>query len=829
MMMWKYCLMMIMMMISLMQALTPNFFVSQSSISCVYSRGSGYSDYQTHAGVMVLFKFFSAFLNLLSSIFGLEGLSEFSRQLPQNTYQAKKYIGHEGDCFKKYVSCPKCHYIYDMDICKCKMPDGTIQSRKCTFVKFPNHPMNAYRTKYCGGMLMKSVKTSSGTLALQPNQVFCYRSIIDALQALLEKPNFSKQCEVWRNRVVPYGTLSDVYDGRLWKEFLNPDGQPFLSLPYNFALALNIDWFQPFKRSVYSCGAMYITILNLPREERYMIENTILVGVIPGPREPKKTMNSYLTPLVRDLRFLWDGVELKTSLGTSVLVRAALLCLACDIPAARKVSGFMGHNAFHACSRCLKEFPTPKFGEKPDYSGFDRSQWQPRTNTIHRHHANKHRLCKTAQERADIERTHGLRYSLLADLPYYDMIRMCVVDPMHNLLLGTAHHVVSVWKQLGLLDLTEIQSRVDSFVTPSDVGRIPLKIASGFSQFTADQWRNWVLLYSLRSVKGMIPLQHYDCWLLFVKATYLLCRKSLTIQQVDQADQLLMEFCLTFERLYGKEHLNINLHLHGHLKECLLDFGPVYAFWLFGFERLNGILESYSTNSRDIPVQIMRRFLAGAECDVHNWPSEFISSFSPLLKPHTYSKGSLTSTSLEMALSSKVEICPIPPVYESTWETHQKMSLLPLISAITGLPQENFQILTLFNKIKAVSIGKFVLGSFNSRYKSSYMVIVSHPGCSNELHLARIEYIAKVGTVQPMTRTTSDFWVACVRFHFQHEYQAWFGGPNEVWSTALSPDCFFVPLDSIKCHVAFSKAEIDFGHDIQTVLVVSPLGHCQSL
>lgn len=84
-------------------------------------------------------------------------------------------------------------------------------------------------------------------------------------------------------------TLSD---GRIWAEFMNPDGQPFLSLPYNFALALNIDWFKPFKWSPYSCGAMYMTILNLPREERYIIENTILVGIIPGPHEPKKTMNS---------------------------------------------------------------------------------------------------------------------------------------------------------------------------------------------------------------------------------------------------------------------------------------------------------------------------------------------------------------------------------------------------------------------------------------------------------------------------------------------------------------------------------------------------------
>ena len=31
-----------------------------------------------------------------------------------------------------------------------------------------------------------------------------------------------------------------------------------------------------------------------------------------------------------------------------------------------------------------------------------------------------------------------------------------------------------------------------------------------------------------------------------------------------------------FENVYGKEHCNINLYLHGHLHECLKDYGLVY-------------------------------------------------------------------------------------------------------------------------------------------------------------------------------------------------------------------------------------------------------------
>ena len=423
-------------------------------------------------------------------------------------------------------------------------------------------------------------------------------------------------------------TLTDIYDGRVWKSFLNPGGVPFLSLPFNFALSLNVDWFQPFKHSTYSAGAMYVAIQNLPREERYTPDNVLLVGVIPGPREPKRTMNSYLDPLVKELNELWKGVVMQSALGNPVLVRSALICTACDIPASRKVSGFVGHNALRGCSRCLKVFPTAKFGEKPDYTGTDRSTWMPRTKESHRKQSLIYKKCDTRSQQITIERDHGCRYTVLINLPYYDVIKVCIVDPMHNLLLGTAKHVLSVWISTGVIEksqLLDIQETVDRFNTPSDIGRIPAKIATGqgFSNFTAEQWRNWTLIYSLCALKEIIPKDHYDCWLLFVKATHILCRRQLTLSEVEEGDCLLMEFCEVFERLYGKENYTINLHLHGHIRDCILDYGPVYSFWLFAFERLNGVLGSYHTNCHDISLQLMRRFVSTTEHGVHNWPNEF--------------------------------------------------------------------------------------------------------------------------------------------------------------------------------------------------------------
>ena len=74
---------------------------------------------------------------------------------------------------------------------------------------------------------------------------------------------------------------------------------------------------------------------------------------------------------------------METCDGSQWIVRAALLSVSCDIPASCKVCGFTGHSAYHGCSQCLVEFPTETFGDKPDYSNFDRKTWQKRTELQH--------------------------------------------------------------------------------------------------------------------------------------------------------------------------------------------------------------------------------------------------------------------------------------------------------------------------------------------------------------------------------------------------------------------------------------------------------------
>ena len=66
-----------------------------------------------------------------------------------------------------------------------------------------------------------------------------------------------------------------------------------------------------------------------------------------------------------------------------------------------------------------------------------------------------------------------------------------------------------------------IQERVDSLIVPSDIGRIPHKILSGFSSFTADQWKNWEMYYSLIALHDILSNDVLECWRhLFLPAEY---------------------------------------------------------------------------------------------------------------------------------------------------------------------------------------------------------------------------------------------------------------------------------------------------------------------
>ena len=548
-----------------------------------------------------IFKFLKAISKILSNGERSLSLQHFFQYFPSSLYVAMSFIKFSNSLFKEYPVCPSCKCVYSV-IDECIETCGTIrQPKKC---------VNKVGHQRCGSDVVLCNNTGSGTLIFKPIQAFCYGSIGNWLVSKVSRtPSFLQDCELWKARSpVNSSQYWDVYDGSIWV-----DMQPFLKNPYHLALQLNIDWFQPYKHLSYSVGAMYITVLNLPSKERYKLKNVFLAGVIPGPDEPKHDINDFLRPLVSELLDLWHhGIAVSLLDGSSITIKCALFCLACDIPAGRKVAGFIGHSGRLGCSKCLKEFkPIQSARGKLNYSGFDRNNWQKRTESHHRECVNRILSIKMKTEREKKEKELGCRYSALLDLPYFDPVRMTIIDPMHNLFLGTAKRFMTVLTDdmITKEDIVVIQDTVSSFKVPRGVGRILWKIKSNFSGLTAEQWMNWTIIYSIAALKGKISDEVLECWRHFVLGCRCILKFNPTKRDVDLADALFLRFCTKFESIFGGERMTPNMHLHCHLKECIVDFGPLRNFWLFSFERYNGILENQKTNNANIEPQLMKQVI----------------------------------------------------------------------------------------------------------------------------------------------------------------------------------------------------------------------------
>ena len=139
-------------------------------------------------------------------------------------------------------------------------------------------------------------------------------------------------------------------------------------------------------------------------------------------------------------------------------------------------------------------------------------------------------------------------------------------------------------------------------------------------------------MYSEFALKNYLPVEDYRLWLLFVKACRILTAPVITIHSLAQAHSSLMQFCKKFESLYGQMEVTPNMHLHTHLINCVLDYGPVHNFWLFSFERFNGILGDFKTNQRAVEIQLMRKFLRDQDIQDLPFPSLFRDRLRPLFQ-----------------------------------------------------------------------------------------------------------------------------------------------------------------------------------------------------
>ena len=183
-------------------------------------------------------------------------------------------------------------------------------------------------------------------------------SIRSQLFNLYQRPKFEHMLKKSGAQYSQDDLYNDIYDGRIWKTFSLNNNKPFFTqetASTHLGFLLNLDWFQPFTYTKWSTGAIYASILNLPHKEHNKSENLLYLGFLPGPNEASlHQIKHYLATIVDELLILFNGFHISRTFQCpeGLDIKAVILLLLNDTPAARKISGHAG--AAKKCHRCLK-------------------------------------------------------------------------------------------------------------------------------------------------------------------------------------------------------------------------------------------------------------------------------------------------------------------------------------------------------------------------------------------------------------------------------------------------------------------------------------------
>ncbi|KAK0467701.1 uncharacterized protein EV420DRAFT_1259314, partial [Desarmillaria tabescens] len=324
------------------------------------------------------------------------------------------------------------------------------------------------------------------------------------------------------------------------------------------------------------------------------------------------------------------------------LVRAALVLIICDLPAAHKFGGFGGCSHRHFCNVCCT------FTSLQIYRAYSRDtmthSWVHRTNNDTRQWAQRYADAPKVASADKFFKKSGQRWTCLLLLPYFDLSCMIVMDCMHNLFLGVIkehfHRILGFRVQKNKPYEPEVaqppkptlgyhpgsvttKDEMETFwrdlgnmIKLSWLTSVPAKVGGNESdgKLKADQW--WVLRLTF------IPLSLIPMWsnaspqkqellkltmdLVSTVIVATLYKTSAEHGQIYTKHMMAYHSCL--QSLFPSYECHPNHHMSMHIEEYLALYGPAQGWWAFLFERAIGQLQRISTNYKPGELQCLTVF-----------------------------------------------------------------------------------------------------------------------------------------------------------------------------------------------------------------------------
>lgn len=273
------------------------------------------------------------------------------------------------------------------------------------------------------------------------------------------------------------------------------------------------------------------------------------------------------------------------------------------------------------------------------------------------------------------------------------------------------------------------------------------------------------------------------------------------------------------------------MHMHGHLKDSILDFGPVQEFWLFSYERYNGILGNQPNNNRLVEPQLIQRFLRDNFAVSFEYPSEFRENFSSIVVPSNvvgslgdtlstptttqhefpskFSRGVFDADSLDVL---KTLFCKINPEYSDDEVTVNSIYLK--YASFT------------YNNKTFLSSGcrrhrMYLVNALwkENLYGTALTTLPDSDRLESNIRPVNVHYYIKSTFV--VNDTPFSLCFAYVSWLFPHPKQYFLGKPVELWCNMQESFGLhsFIPLDTILCRCGYGTRL----HDGENLLVVVSL------
>ncbi|KDN38557.1 hypothetical protein RSAG8_09446, partial [Rhizoctonia solani AG-8 WAC10335] len=447
------------------------------------------------------------------------------------------------------------------------------------------------------------------------------------------------------------GCYLDVFNGshyRSLKQLPIPStrtrGRKYFEGPTDVALALASDGFCPFKNRKQSCWPICLYNLNLPPEDRFHLENTICVGVIPGPKSVKD-ISSFLFPLVEELLELLDGVAYYDKHTDSMeLLHAFLILVFGDMPAIAKMMEMKGHNGKCPCRACeILGVRIPNSNNPAHYiplkcpPSLDRSRpvydalnLPLRTHDRLMAQANEVINASTNTQEDELATRYGIkRIPLLSVLPSIKFPTSFPFDFMHLIWENLIPNLLKLWtgdfkgldEGTGSYELGKsvfeaiceaVLSSGDTY--PYSFGcRVP-NPSKDRSYFTAECWSVWALYLGPILLRNRFRRQvYYVHFIDLVKLLQICLQFELSAGDIQVLRMGFADWVTRYEKLYF-QHKAYRLptctsSVHGllHIADGIEAMGPVWCYWAFPMERFCGSLLPAIKSRRHPFVNIDRR------------------------------------------------------------------------------------------------------------------------------------------------------------------------------------------------------------------------------